>query len=163
MNLNDQLGALESSLDALLEPSAAPAQPSDQSAQSSADSASNSAAPEAPAAPPAPDEPVTLTVSRPHQDAIQMTIGGKSVLLNPEGISELIDELSTVRASMTVEQPTGIAPGWRFASTKDPIMATKKQSNGDRLLILRHGGHGWVPFTFSPNMVVELYAMLTKK
>ncbi len=92
-----------------------------------------------------------------------MNIGGKSVLLGPQGISELIEELSNVRASMSVEQPTGIAPGWRFATTKNPVMAVQKQSNGDRLLIMRHNGHGRVPFTFSPNMVVELYAMLTQK
>ena len=117
----------------------------------------------APSEPPALNEPHTLVVSRPEQDAIEMTIAGKSVKLSPEGISELIEELSNVRASMTVEQPGGIAPGWRFAATKNPIMATQKYANGDRLLVLRHGGHGWVPFTFSPNMVIELYAMLTKK
>ncbi len=92
-----------------------------------------------------------------------MTIGDKSVLLNPQGISELIEELANVRASMSVEQTTGIAPGWRFATTKNPIMATQKHANGDSLLILRHNGHGWVPFTFTPNMVIELYAMLTQK
>ncbi len=70
------------------------------------------------------------------------------MLLSPQGISELIEELANVRASMTVEQPTGIAPGWRFVITKTPIMATQKHANGDRLLILRHNGHGWVPFTF---------------
>jgi len=29
--------------------------------------------------------------------------------------------------------------------------------------VLRHTGHGWVPFSFSPDMVIEMYAMLTKR
>lgn len=184
MKLQDQLGALESSLDALLQSAAASAQASARSSAESPESAGQAQSHEAPAStaqpapaeppalggeapapsePPALNEPHTLVVSRPEQDAIEMTIAGKSVKLSPEGISELIEELSNVRASMTVEQPGGIAPGWRFAATKNPIMATQKYANGDRLLVLRHGGHGWVPFTFSPNMVIELYAMLTKK
>ncbi|SAK90343.1 hypothetical protein [Caballeronia ptereochthonis] len=182
MNLNDQLGALESSLDALLQTAAASARSSAESPRSaasgqthdasvdtpasSAAASSDDAAPiEPPALDPTPtlNEPPTLVVSRPDRDAIEMTIAGKSVKLSPEGVSELIEELSNVRASMSVEQPGGIAPGWRFAATRNPIMATQKYPNGDRLLVLRHGGHGWVPFTFSPNMVIELYAMLTKK
>ena len=184
MNLHDQLGALESSLDTLLQTAAASARASAGSSAESpkadapaqahdAPAASGEVAPTeppalggdapAPAEPPALNEPHTLVVSRPEQNAIEMTIAGKSVKLSPEGVSELIEELSNVRSSMTVEQPAGIAPGWRFAATKNPIMATQKYANGDRLLVLRHGGHGWVPFTFSPNMVIELYAMLTKK
>ncbi|SAK73239.1 phage tail protein [Caballeronia catudaia] len=176
MNLQDQLGALESSLDALLqtavesdrssaetiEPvaSSKEASPDEPPALHGAHKPGDSAAP---AEPPALNEPPTLVVSRPERDAVEMTIAGKTVKLSAEGVSELIEELSNVRASMSVEQPTGIAPGWRFAATKNPVMATQKYPNGDRLLIMRHGGHGWVPFTFSPNMVIELYAMLTKK
>ncbi|SPB18450.1 phage tail protein [Caballeronia novacaledonica] len=172
MNLQDQLGALESSLDTLLQNAAASAEssagssaapfvesdepPALHDAREPADSA-------APAEPPGLNEPPTLVVSRPQRDAIEMTIAGKTVKLSPEGVSELIEELSNVRASMSPEQPAGIAPGWRFAATKNPVMATQKYANGDRLLVMRHAGHGWVPFTFSPNMVVELYAMLTKK
>ncbi|SAK59797.1 phage tail protein [Caballeronia pedi] len=176
MNLQDQLGALESSLDTLLQTAAA----SDRSSVESNETvvASNQPSPDeppalggarepddsaAPAEPPGLNEPPTLVVSRPERDAIEMTIAGKTVKLSPEGVSELIEELSNVRASMSPEQPAGIAPGWRFAATKDPVMATQKYPNGDRLLILRHSGHGWVPFSFSPNMVIELYAMLTKK
>ncbi|KMZ12965.1 putative tail fiber protein [Candidatus Burkholderia humilis] len=92
-----------------------------------------------------------------------MTIAGHSVRLNPESVSALIEQLSNVRASMSPEQPMGVVPGWQFAATKNPVMATQKYANGDRLLLMRHGGHGWVPFKFSPNMVIELYAMLTKK
>jgi hypothetical protein len=171
MNLQDQLGALESSLDTLLkaaaasdpspaEPVAPDTSPGEPPALASAPDLAHSAAP---AEPPALNEPPTLVVSRPERDAIEMTIAGKSVKLSPQGVSELIEELSNVRASMSVEQPTGIAPGWRFAATKNPVMATQKYANGDRLLLMRHSGHGWVPFTFSPNMVIELYAMLTKK
>ncbi|BAN24757.1 hypothetical protein [Caballeronia insecticola] len=183
MNLHDQLGTLESSLDALLQiatASPAPAQPFATSTQSAAAAPAHAdetapaeppalgrtAPPDnvpAPAEPPALNEPPTLVVSRPEQNAIEMTIAGKSVKLSPEGVSELIEELSNVRASMSVEQPAGIAPGWRFAATKNPLMAAQKSANGDRLLLMRHNGHGWVPFTFSPSMVIELYALLTQK
>ncbi|VXC87659.1 conserved hypothetical protein [Burkholderia sp. 8Y] len=176
MNLHDQLGALESSLDALLRAAtvspvigAADESPTDAMAEPPAppppraDEAQETALTAQAPADPEPETPPALTVSRPDRDTIQMTIAGKSVLLNPEGVSELIEELSNVRASMSVEQPMGVAPGWRFAATKNPVMAVQKHANGDRLLIMRHTGHGWVPFTFSPDMVVELYAMLTRR
>lgn len=176
MNLHDQLGALESSLDTLLQTAAASVRTSVESTEAA--TPSSEVSPDeppalgdvrepdgsaAPAEPPGLNEPPTLVVSRPERNAVEMTIAGKTVKLSPEGVSELIEQLSNVRASMTVEQPTGIPPGWRFAATKNPVMATQKHANGDRLLVLRHSGHGWVPFTFSPNMVIELYAMLTKK
>ncbi|MDR5796785.1 hypothetical protein QCE49_25695 [Caballeronia sp. LZ008] len=172
MNLQDQLGALESSLDTLLQTAAASARSS--AGSPAAPPAVSDEPPalrdvrepvdaDAPAEPPALNEPPTLVVSRPERDAVEMTIAGKTAKLSPEGVSELIEELSNVRASMSPDQPAGIAPGWRFAATKNPVMATQKYANGDRLLVLRHAGHGWVPFTFSPNMVIELYAMLTKK
>ncbi|SAL73672.1 phage tail protein [Caballeronia terrestris] len=151
MNLQDQLGALELSLEELLQ-----AAPVSVNAQSSNEAASKPVEANA-------EEKPTLNVSRPSRDAIEMTIGGKSVLLSPEGVSQLIEELSNARSSMTVEQPGGLPPGWRFAATRNPMMATQKQSNGDRLLVLRHTGHGWVPYTFSPDMVIEMYAMLTKR
>ncbi|TGP40372.1 hypothetical protein EN871_28105 [bacterium M00.F.Ca.ET.228.01.1.1] len=120
-----------------------------------------------------PDEPAaepveaaalpTLEINRPAQNEITMTIGGQTVALRPEQISQLIEELSNARASMTPEPPPGIPPGWRFVSTKNPVMAVQKQSNGDRLLVMRHTGHGWVPFTFSPDMVIQLYMMLTQR
>jgi hypothetical protein len=171
MNLHDQLGALESSLDELLHAAAAsqPASASEAALQPASLAASGSANPQAesgaaePAPSDSPEQTPTLTVSRPARDAIEMTIAGKSVLLNPQGVSELIEELSNARASMSVEQPGGLPSGWRFASTKNPMMATQKYSNGDRLLVLRHTGHGWVPFTFSPDAIIEMYAMLTRR
>jgi hypothetical protein len=171
MNLQEQLGALESSLDTLLQ-AAAPARTSVESAVAlePTPTGRTQTIDEPPSLdearvdePAALNEPPTLTVSRPQRDAIEMTIGGNSVLLSAEGVSELIEELSNVRASMSVEQPGAIAPGWRFATTKNPVIAVQKQPNGDRLLIMRHNGHGWVPFTFSPNTIIELYAMLTQK
>lgn len=146
MNLDDQLGALESGLDALIEASAGAAQPP-------SDLAADSATEETP----------TLTVSRPKQNVIEMTIAGKSVPLSAEGVSELIEQLSNARASMTIEQPMELPSGWRYVSTKNPAMATQKYPNGDRLLVMRHTGHGWVPFSFSPEQVIEMYAMLTRR
>ena len=104
-----------------------------------------------------------LHVARPSQNEITLTIGGQTVTLNPLQIGQMIEELSNARASMQPEPPPGIPQGWRFASTKNPMMAVQKQSNGDRLLVLRHTGHGWVPFTFSPDIVVQMYMMLTQR
>ena len=111
----------------------------------------------------APVEEPTLLVGRPAQNEITMTIGGKTVSLGPLQIGQLIEELANARASMTPEPPGAIPAGWRFASTKNPTMAVQKQSNGDRLLVMRHTGHGWVPFTFSPDMVIQMYMMLTQR
>jgi len=175
MNLTDQLGALESSLDELILaaasiPASIPASP-ESSTASVADAAADSVAhsvvePTAPIAAekaPVAEEKPTLNVSRPEKNLIAMTIGGVSVALSPEGVSELIEELSNARASMDVEQPSGLPSHWRFVATKNPVMATQRYANGDRLLVLRHTGHGWVPFSFSPDMVIEMYAMLTKR
>src|SRR5471030_718930 len=174
MNLTDQLGALESSLDELISAAASiPVSP-----DSSTDSVADAGVEPAPASgsiaavveekppvaePPVAEEKPTLNVSRPEKNLIAMTIGGVSVALSPEGVSELIEELSNARASMDVEQPGGLPSGWRFVATKNPVMATQRYANGDRLLVLRHTGHGWVPFSFSPDMVIEMYAMLTKR
>ncbi|MDR3099333.1 MAG: hypothetical protein LBV73_19955 [Paraburkholderia sp.] len=106
---------------------------------------------------------VTLEVGRPSANEITMTIGGQTVSLHPQQVGQLIEELANARASMQPEPPPAIPSGWRFASTKNPMMAVQKQSNGDRLLVVRHTGHGWVPFTFSPDMVVQMYMMLTQR
>ncbi|MFT4505624.1 hypothetical protein [Caballeronia sp. 15711] len=163
MNLTDQLGALESSLDELILAAASiPASPgiSTASASSVSDAAVEPAVEEQP---PAAEEKPTLNVSRPDKNLIAMTIGGVTVPLSPEGVSELIEELSNARASMDVEQPSGLPQGWRFVATKNPVMATQRYANGDRLLVLRHTGHGWVPFSFSPDTIIEMYALLTKR
>jgi hypothetical protein len=170
MNLTDQLGALESSLDELILAAASIPASRESSAASAAsltdsvaDAGVEAAAPVAAETPPVAEEKPTLNVSRPEKNLIAMTIGGTSVVLSPEGVSELIEELSNARASMDVEQPGGLPNNWRFVATKNPVMATQRYANGDRLLVLRHTGHGWVPFSFSPDMVIEMYAMLTKR
>ncbi|MFM0247832.1 hypothetical protein [Paraburkholderia sediminicola] len=192
MNLHEQLGALEMGVDQLIQAVVAPqaenipettavtaAQEAPEAnhvpSESKAEDVAAEAAPEAAtvavdAAEPAPvpgEEPAaqlqpTLEINRPAQNEITMTIGGQTVALRAEQIGQLIEELSNARASMTPEPPPGIPPGWRFVSTKNPVMAVQKQSNGDRLLVMRHTGHGWVPFTFSPDMVIQMYMMLTK-
>ncbi len=153
MNLTDQLGARESSLEELILAAASiPASPgtSTASASSVSDAAVEPAAEEQPTVA---EEKPTLNVSRPDKNLIAMTIGGVTVPLSPEGVSELIEELSNARASMDVEQPSGLPQGWRFVATKNPVMATQRYANGDRLLVLRHTGHGWVPFSFSPDSI----------
>jgi hypothetical protein len=147
MNLTDQLGALESSLDELISAAASIPVSSESSTDSVADAgvepatasgSTTSVVEEKPpvAEPPVAEEKPTLNVSRPEKNLIAMTIGGVSVALSP---------------------------GWRFVAPKNPVMATQRYANGDRLLVLRHTGHGWVPFSFSPDMVIEMYAMLTKR
>jgi len=149
MNLQDQIGALEAGVDQLIQSvAAAPAAHSADAAQPAA---------------PSPDDKPTLEIGRPSQNEITMTIGGQTVSLHPLQVGQLIEELANARASMQPEPPPGIPPGWRFASTRNPVMAAQKQSNGDRLLVLRHTGHGWVPFTFSPDMVIQMYMMLTQR
>ncbi|CAE6849810.1 hypothetical protein R70006_07507 [Paraburkholderia domus] len=190
MNLHEQLGALEMGVDQLIQAVVAPqaenipetiaetaAQKAPVANHVPTESNAEDVAPEAaavaveaaePASAPAPgEEPAaqlqpTLEIDRPAQNEITMTIGGQTVALRAEQIGQLIEELSNARASMTPEPPPGIPPGWRFVSTKNPVMAVQKQSNGDRLLVMRHTGHGWVPFTFSPDMVIQMYMILTK-
>nr|WP_244133677.1 hypothetical protein [Burkholderia gladioli] len=103
-----------------------------------------------------------LVVSRPAQDALTLAIGGREIPLTPVQLSQLIEELAHARASMTPEQPSGLPTGWRFVSTRNPMMAVQKQANGDRLLVARHTGYGWVPFTFSPDTVIQMYMLLTQ-
>ncbi|MDS0859550.1 phage tail protein, partial [Burkholderia pseudomultivorans] len=112
---------------------------------------------------PAPADKSTLHVSRPSQNELTLTVNGESITLHPEQLGQLIEELAHARASMQPEPPQGIPPGWRFVSTKNPMMAVQKQSNGDRLLVARHTGYGWVPFTFSPDVVIQMYMMLTQR
>jgi len=185
MNLHEQLGALEMGVDQLIQAVVAPQAenipptPQEVAASQAAESAAHAAsvdttpaahdasAPGARATEPAHTDPAvpqlqpTLEVGRPTRDEITMTIGNQMVSFRPEQISKLIEELSNARASMQPEQPMGVPPGWQFVSTKNPVMAVQKQANGDRLLVMRHTGHGWVPFTFSPDVVIQMYMMLS--
>ena len=184
MNLHEQLGALEVGVDQLIQAVVAPqaqnipetsaAPESSAAPEASADRAEAAphAVTEAPAeavaetpeaaAVPVEEKP-TLSIGRPAQNVITMTIAGNTVALHPEQVGQLIEELSNARASMTPEPAMNVPSGWRFVSTKNPVMAVQKQSNGDRVLIMRHTGHGWVPFTFSPENVIQMYALLTQR
>ena len=174
MNLKEQIGALEMGVDQLIQvvtASREAATATDQHVNGAEAAAQETAAEEpvvetAPAEPQtqeAPAEKPTLHIERPSQNEITMTIGGKSVTLHPLQLGQLIEELSNARASMQPEVPPNLPAGWRFVSTKNPAMAVQKQSNGDRLLVMRHTGHGWVPFQFSPETVIQMYMMLTQK
>ncbi|SIT45341.1 conserved hypothetical protein [Paraburkholderia piptadeniae] len=179
MNLHEQIGALETGVDQLIqafttsrqqveaassavEAAAAAVEAPIETAKTAQTAAEARVEPqEADAA--AADEKPMLHIERPSQNEITMTIGGKSVTLHPSQVGQLVEELSNARASMEPEVPPNLPAGWRFVSTKNPVMAVQKQSNGDRLLVLRHTGHGWVPFQFSPDMVIQMYMMLTQK
>ena len=173
MNLQEQIGALESEVDQLIHAATtsreAKAEAIDQhvngeqTAVAEAPVEAAAAEPQAQEAEPVAQEKPTLHIERPSQNEITMTIGGKSVTLHPLQLGQLIEELSNARASMQPEVPPNLPSGWHFVSTKNPVMAAQKQSNGDRLLVLRHTGHGWVPFQFSPDMVIQMYMMLTQK
>jgi hypothetical protein len=190
MNLHEQLGALEAGVDQLIQAVVAPqAQtiPATPAASAAPEAAATAVAPPTEAVPAAasedaasqdaaeaqaaveapsedaPDEKPTLSVGRPAQNVITMTIGGKTVALHPEQVGQLIEELSNARATMKPEPAMVVPPGWRFVSTKNPALAVQKHPNGDRLLVIRHTGHGWVPFTFSPDKAIELYALLTQR
>ncbi|AUT70392.1 hypothetical protein [Paraburkholderia hospita] len=177
MNLKEQIGALEMGVDQLIQVVTASREAeattaTDQhvngaeaaAAETVAEEAPvETAVEEAPAEPQAPAEKPTLHIERPSQNEITMTIGGKSVTLHPLQLGQLIEELSNARASMEPEVPPNLPAGWRFVSTKNPAMAVQKQTNGDRLLVMRHTGHGWVPFQFSPETVIQMYMMLTQK
>lgn len=157
MNLQEQIGVLEASVDQINELNRLA-----QAALAAADERARAAAEATPAGAPGAETDPTLRVSHPSHNALTLAIGTQSVTLQPEQIGQLIEELAHARASMSPEPPTTIAPGWRFASTKNPVMAVQKQPNGDRLLIARHTGHGWVPFTLSPEVAVQLYMMLSQ-
>ncbi|MEM5384460.1 hypothetical protein VSR68_12785 [Paraburkholderia phymatum] len=176
MNLHEQIGALETGVDQLIqafttsrqqveaassavEAAAAAVEAPIETAGTAAEARVEPQETDAAAA----EEKPTLHIERPSQNEITMTIGGKSVTLHPSQVGQLVEELANARASMEPEVPPNLPAGWRFVSTKNPMMAVQKQSNGDRLLVLRHTGHGWVPFQFSPDMVIQMYMMLTQK
>jgi hypothetical protein len=185
MNLQEQIGALEASVDDLIEAATASAAAATTetentvqaeshangdgeavasrqgSQQQHAEAGTPAASTASPASSASGDKP-TLHIDRPNQNEIVMTIGDQSVRLHPLQVGQLVEELANARASMQPEVPTSLPPGWRFVSTKNPMMAVQKQSNGDRLLVMRHTGHGWVPFTFSPDTVIQLYMLLTQ-
>ena len=165
MNLDEQIGALEAGVDQINQLIEAAATPQAETTPASATQPGNAKAQQPAIAPiesDSADQP-TLKINRPNRDEITMTIGDQTVSLHPTQVGQLIEELANARASMQPEPPANLPPGWRFVSTKNPVMAVQKQSNGDRLLVMRHTGHGWVPFTFSPDMVIQLYMLLTQR
>ncbi|WP_206957678.1 hypothetical protein [Trinickia acidisoli] len=157
MNLEEQIDAIDAQVDRLSELVGLAQAQAEQATCEAHDAA------QAVSAAATSDETPTLRVARPSHNALTLSIDSQAVTLHPEQIGQLIEELANARASMTPEPPTALAPGWRFASTKNPLIAMQKQPNGDRLLIARHTGHGWVPFTFSPDAAVQLYMMLTQR
>ncbi|KAG0184493.1 hypothetical protein DFQ28_011044 [Apophysomyces sp. BC1034] len=164
MELHEQIDAVRRLIDRLAATTANTAQ-----AVARAEPAASSASP-APAAPAdqatqaATDaRPPQLHFHRPSQNEIVVTLGEHTVTLGPTDISAIIEELAIARASMTPEPPAALPPGWRFAATQDPAIATQSRDNGSKLVVFRHTGHGWVPFTFTPSMLVNLLAALSAK
>ncbi|WP_116142194.1 hypothetical protein [Trinickia diaoshuihuensis] len=169
MNLEEQIGAIDAQVDRLSElvrlaqAAAERAHAERAEAQDAARAASTAAAQAPRAEAQASEVKPTLRVARPSHNEVTLSIGTQTVTLHPEQIGQLIEELANARASMTPEPPMEVPAGWRFAATKNPVIGMQKQANGDRLLIARHTGHGWVPFTFSPEAAVQLYMMLTQR
>ena len=169
MNLDEQIGALEAGVDQinqLIEAAVTPqadTSPANATQPANAKTAAEAQQPAVASVEPDAANQPTLKINRPNRDEITMTIGDQTVSLHPTQVGQLIEELANARASMQPEPPANLPPGWRFVSTKNPVMAVQKQSNGDRLLVMRHTGHGWVPFTFSPDMVIQLYMLLTQR
>jgi hypothetical protein len=190
MNLQEQIGALETGIDHLNQliqnavavqtaldaasecPPTQASMPNPQVATACALTAADNPATSAASPTPAANEaeraaetackPSVLQLTRPAQNEIVLSIGGESISLDAEKTGQLIEELANARASMTPQPPMALPPGWPFVATKNPLMAVQKQSNGDRLLLLRHTGHGWVPYTLSPSITVQLYTLLTQ-
>ena len=124
MNLHEQLGALEVGVAQLIQAvvapqaqnipetpaanaaSQAPAPQAEQVAPTAASASEDASAQEAAA-----EEKPTLSIGRPAQNVITMTIAGKTVSLHPEQVGQLIEELANARASMTPEPPMGV-PAW---------------------------------------------------
>ncbi|MGG1949396.1 hypothetical protein AB1286_32050 [Trinickia sp. NRRL B-1857] len=165
MNLEEQIGAIDAQVDRLSElvRLAQAAVERAQTERAEAQEAARAASTAAQSAAEANEAKPTLRVARPSHNEVTLSIGSQSVTLHPEQIGQLIEELANARASMTPEPPMELPAGWRFASTKNPVIGMQKQANGDRLLIARHTGHGWVPFTFSPDAAVQLYMMLSQR
>jgi hypothetical protein len=109
------------------------------------------------------DGPPMLHLGIPAENELALRIRNRSIVFNAQQLDQLIEQLANVRASMQPPPPDTLPPGWQFAATRNPKVAVKKQANGDRLLILRHTGHGWVPFTLTPDRVIELYMLLTQR
>jgi|GEM_PF-5631473 len=109
------------------------------------------------------DGPPTLRMNIPAENELALRIRNRSIVFNAQQLDQLIDQLATVRSSMHPGPSATVPSGWSFAATRNPNVAVRKQSNGDRLLVLRHTGHGWVPFMLSPERVVELYMLLTAR
>jgi beta-glucosidase-like glycosyl hydrolase len=165
MNLEEQIGAIDAQVDRLSElvRLAQAAVERAQAERAEAQEAARAASTAAQNAAEANEAKPTLRVARPSHNEVTLSIGAQTVTLHPEQIGQLIEELANARASMTPEPPMELPAGWRFAATKNPVIGMQKQANGDRLLIARHTGHGWVPFTFSPDAAVQLYMMLTQR
>jgi hypothetical protein len=159
MELHEQIDAVQRLIDRLA--SAVPAAPAAPAASAaSATSATPADSTKATANDPTPPQ---LHFNRPSQNEIVVTLGEHSVTLGPADISAIIEELAIARASMTPEPPAALPPGWRFAATQDPAIATQSRNNGSKLVVFRHTGYGWVPFTFTPSMVMNLLAALSAK
>ncbi|WP_237576419.1 hypothetical protein [Mycetohabitans sp. B8] len=164
MELHEQIDAVQRLIDRLASAGLATSATSATSEASEASATSEASALPNPAARTANDPtPPRLHFNRPSQNEIVVTLGEHSVTLGPADISAIIEELAIARASMTPEPPATLPPGWRFAATQDPAIATQSHNNGSKLVVFRHTGYGWVPFTFTPNMVMNLLAALSAK
>ena len=59
---------------------------------------------------------------------------------------------------VSMQPPPGIPAGWRF-DDEEPDDGRAETVERRPLLVARHTGYGWVPFTFSPDVVVQMCMM----
>jgi hypothetical protein len=162
MDIQEQLDQLAQRVDSLSADPKSSHRASPADLQTALQTDSQAGAQTTPTTSPTP-QPPTLQVARPSQNVVTMTIGGQTVSLGPHDISEMIDQLAQARTTMLPEVPMTVVPGKPFAATKDPVIASQTVANGEKLLVLRHTGYGWVPFSCSPRMLVDMLAVLSRK
>src|SRR5690554_1973819 len=90
-----------------------------------------------------------VNIDRPSHNEIRLSIGGASVSLGPEDITALIEGLANARFSMQPELPRELSGPTKWLVTTEPDVHVVDSQEGARLVIFRHAGYGFVPFTIS--------------
>jgi colicin import membrane protein len=119
-----------------------------------------------PGAPGSPPDATAGPAARPRVGGVrdgrlEFSLGDSHATLDAQQVSALIEALARERAALSPGPPAKLPSHWDYVATRDPVTASQKLPNGDRLLVMRHTGHGWVAFAMSPQMIVQLYYLLS--